>query len=107
MKIDRKELEEAEREQKKPLDQRIIDILKQNNDYAFELIDLIEMLETELPKGRSGFDTIWALALGLDYTEALSKLETEGEIQKVSLKNSTYYTLAKVGTDPPIIIGIG
>ena len=104
MKIDRKELEEAERERKKPLDQRIIDILKQNNDYAFELTDLIEMLETELPKGRSGLDTIWAVALGLNYTEALSKLETEGEILKVSLKNSTDYALAEAS--PPFIIGI-
>ena len=103
MKISMKEFEEAksvEKYRKRPLDQRIVDILKQDNDSAYELTDLIEMLEPTLPKGNSELDMIWGTALAINYVEALSKLETDGKIRKVPLKNGTYYTLAKERANP-------
>ena len=110
MKISMKEFEEAEsvkKDRERPLDQRIVDILKQNNDSAYELTDIIEMLEPTFPKGNSGLDMIWGIALGINYVKALSKLETEGKIRKVPLKNGTYYTLAKARANPPFIMGAG
>ena len=104
-----KEFEEAksaEEYRKRPLDQRIVDILKQNNDSAYELIDIIEMLEPTLPKGNSGLDMVWGVALGINYDKALSKLETEGKIRKVPLKNGTYYTLAKARANPVVIMSV-
>ena len=109
MKISMKEFEEAERaeaEQKRPLDQRIIYILEQNNDSPIEFIALIEMLEQKLPKGSSGLDNIWAIALAMNYSEALSKLQREGKIRKASLKNGTYYALAEARTNPVIFMDL-
>ena len=111
MKISIKEIDEferAEKEKLKPLDQKILDHLSQNNDSAFELNDIIVALQPGLStSSESMVDKFLTIANMLVYGKELDKLEKDKKIRKILYKSKFYYTLAKARTNPPSIRGRG
>ena len=110
MKISIKEIDEferAEKEKLKPLDQKILDHLSQNNDFVFELNDIIVALQPEFSTSSgSVVDKVLTIANMLVYAKELDKLEKDKKIRKVLYKSKFYYTLEKAGTNPAIIMDL-
>lgn len=95
MKISRKELDEFERAKKeriKPLNQKILDFLRQNIDSAFELNDIMKALEPEyVTSSGSNFDRILVITDTLLYASELNKLGKHDKIKSVRHGSKTFY----------------
>lgn len=99
MKISMKEFEEAkiaERGRNRPLDQKILDFLREDEDFAHEISDIIMALKPDIKiPENSKFEKVMVAIYGLNYSNTFNKLEKEGKIQKTVRDNEIYYAIIK------------
>ncbi len=88
------EIIKGNEEMNRPTNERILNFLTQNRNFAFEYFDLFAALKPNLAKkfGNLLFDGVRVVEL-IRFSIVLDELEKEGKIRKACQGEETYYTI--------------